>query len=84
MAVPGAEWRLNAMGAWKEARRRCEGAPLGGAENQTHEGVSAETADVARVLAGGHLTRLQQGNEWSEWQDLNLRPPRPERGALPD
>ena len=22
--------------------------------------------------------------EWSEWQDLNLRPPRPERGALPD
>ena len=21
---------------------------------------------------------------WSEWQDLNLRPPRPERGALPD
>jgi hypothetical protein len=21
---------------------------------------------------------------WSEWQDLNLRPPRPERGALSD
>jgi hypothetical protein len=21
---------------------------------------------------------------WSEWQDFNLRPPRPERGALPD
>src|SRR6266511_4830050 len=21
---------------------------------------------------------------WSEWQNLNLRPPRPERGALPD
>jgi hypothetical protein len=21
---------------------------------------------------------------WSEWQDLNLRPPRPERGALPE
>src|SRR5712672_2156067 len=21
---------------------------------------------------------------WSEWQDLNLRPPRPERGALRD
>ena len=20
---------------------------------------------------------------WSEWQDLNLRPPRPERSALP-
>src|ERR1700688_1548951 len=23
-------------------------------------------------------------DKWSEWQDLNLRPPRPERGALPD
>jgi hypothetical protein len=23
------------------------------------------------------------GKDWSEWQDLNLRPPRPERGALP-
>jgi hypothetical protein len=23
------------------------------------------------------------GWSWSEWQDLNLRPPRPERGALP-
>ena len=23
------------------------------------------------------------GKTWSEWQDLNLRPPRPERGALP-
>ena len=23
-------------------------------------------------------------NEWSEWQDLNLRPLRPERSALPD
>ena len=28
--------------------------------------------------------RNLQGGKWSEWQDLNLRPPRPERGALPD
>src|SRR5215475_68629 len=26
----------------------------------------------------------KRGEEWSERQDLNLRPPRPERGALPD
>src|SRR5882724_3199492 len=26
---------------------------------------------------------LSIGKDWSEWQDLNLRPPRPERGALP-
>ncbi len=25
-----------------------------------------------------------ESGKWSEWQDLNLRPPRPERGALPD
>ena len=27
---------------------------------------------------------LEAAKCWSEWQDLNLRPPRPERGALPD
>jgi hypothetical protein len=26
---------------------------------------------------------LISAKSWSEWQDLNLRPPRPERGALP-
>jgi hypothetical protein len=26
---------------------------------------------------------ILRGFVWSEWQDLNLRPPRPERGALP-
>ena len=28
--------------------------------------------------------RLRGLFSWSEWQDSNLRPPRPERGALPD
>jgi len=28
--------------------------------------------------------RAVQAKCWSEWQDLNLRPPRPERGALPE
>ena len=27
--------------------------------------------------------RLIVGESWSEWQDLNLRPPRPERGGGP-
>ena len=27
--------------------------------------------------------RCEGSETWSEWQDLNLRPPRPERGALP-
>jgi hypothetical protein len=25
----------------------------------------------------------RSSEKWSEWQDLKLRPPRPERGALP-
>src|SRR6516225_10073022 len=38
------------------------------------EGVAQGVAEAAGISA----------NIWSEWQDLNLRPPRPERGALPD
>src|SRR3982751_2698658 len=53
-----------------------------------------ETA-VARPQVSSSRTSLQEQGyggrrflgdgraEWSEWQDLNLRPPRPERGALP-
>src|SRR5947207_14807701 len=33
-----------------------------------------------RITAGN---RHHRRGGWSEWQDLNLRPPRPERGALP-
>jgi hypothetical protein len=38
-------------------------------------------ADIRRAteLRGGFCCE----ESWSEWQDLNLRPPRPERGALP-
>ena len=39
------------------------------------------SADVSRSCGGA---RTSLGKDWSEWQDLNLRPPRPERGALPD
>ncbi len=36
--------------------------------------------ELAEALAGNIEI---SGKYWSEWQDLNLRPPRPERGALP-
>ena len=29
-------------------------------------------------------TPPERGSSWSEWSDSNTRPPRPERGALPD
>jgi hypothetical protein len=42
------------------------------------------TAGVARsVRSVTHASGAGQAKYWSEWQDLNLRPPRPERGALP-
>jgi hypothetical protein len=31
----------------------------------------------------GSESGLESAERWSKWQDLNLRPPRPERGALP-
>ena len=31
----------------------------------------------------GRGANLKSAKYWSEWQDLNLRPPRPERGSGP-
>ena len=47
-----------------------------------------ETADEAiqRLVRGTQSVPVNArifAKCWSEWQDLNLRPPRPERGALP-
>lgn len=47
---------------------------------------TANAGLMSRVSVGitvGAAIR-NRANDWSEWQDLNLRPPRPERGALPD
>jgi hypothetical protein len=37
-----------------------------------------ENADIDRFLK----IDQNQWDSWSEWQDLNLRPPRPERGGF--
>ena len=38
-----------------------------------------------RIVTARPVAEVDYCSEtWSEWQDLNLRPPRPERGALPD
>src|SRR5437762_13847466 len=37
--------------------------------------------DVLIISVGADA--LRSAKYWAEWQDLNLRPPRPERGALP-
>lgn len=40
---------------------------------------------AARIVTARPVAEVDYCSEtWSEWQDLNLRPPRPERGALPD
>jgi hypothetical protein len=43
-----------------------------------------DALDRLRAETASLGTGDESGEEWSEWQDSNLRPPRPERGALPD
>jgi hypothetical protein len=50
-------------------------------------GLKGRLVSVAETVA--NLTAVQNQTKkpndiWSEWQDLNLRPLRPERSALPD
>jgi hypothetical protein len=65
-----------------DVRGRLPGAGAAAAIGQKGRFVS-----VAETLAD--LTEVQNQTKnsndyWSEWQDLNLRPLRPERSALPD
>ena len=46
---------------------------------EAHNAAAAPPSPGRPIVCG-----FSQGNQWSEWQDSNLRPPRPERGALPD
>jgi hypothetical protein len=48
-------------------------------EKQAGAGGWGGRACVSKLSASG----ARCSETWSEWQDLNLRPPRPERGALP-
>jgi hypothetical protein len=49
-------------------------------------GPSSESPASQRVKNSvkNSVRRFKIEEVWSEWHDLNLRPPRPERGALPD
>jgi SRSO17 transposase len=51
----------------------CESAGNGG----------ARLSPVSFVPHNWPRRQSERRESWSEWQDLNLRPPRPERGALP-
>ena len=72
---------------------------IGGAGSSAHPRQSGSNCPMRRFCSDNrsHLYPVAQGVAqvvaksfwssvkcWSEWQDLNLRPPRPERGALPD
>jgi hypothetical protein len=52
----------------------CESAGNGG----------ARLSPVSFVPHNWPRGQPERRESWSEWQDLNLRPPRPERGELPD
>jgi hypothetical protein len=38
---------------------------------------------IAHFIARANREKYKRLKAWSEWQDLNLRPLRPERSALP-
>jgi hypothetical protein len=46
--------------------------------------LSGKTRSLSVVDSGTTTNQNEKVNDfWSEWQDLNLRPLRPERSALP-
>jgi hypothetical protein len=46
-------------------------------------GKNVSVAETAVNLTEGQNQTKNPVKSWSEWQDLNLRPLRPERSALP-
>ena len=50
----------------------------------SHEENKDAIKKMCKRLERFQSVRGEKVESWSEWQDLNLRPPRPERGALPD
>ncbi len=73
MAVPG-----RSRSCVNRARRRQRAAEDSG----NCPGICPDNKKAPKGIICNYLKYL--GKFWSEWQDLNLRPPRPERGALPD
>src|SRR5215475_13263810 len=65
-----------------EAARQGHGPAIRAVERQ--ESKASRRAGRESVGETVGLNVFGRAKCWSEWQDLNLRPPRPERGALPD
>jgi integrase len=57
---------------------RCQGPII-----QSERGGAVSVAETVVNLTGGRNQTKKPNEIWSEWQDLNLRPLRPERSALP-
>ena len=71
---------VRAMGAGRVAE------PPANARGATAQnGVPAPISAPVAIWGDGRCKKplIYRDFWWSEWQDLNLRPPRPERGALP-
>jgi len=61
--------RLNSPSVWKAA----------GFLGMSPKGRVVSVAETAADLTGGLNQKKNPNDFWSEWQDLNLRPLRPER-----
>ena len=84
-ALPGHEVCQRASAASGYPADRDAGGPLCDLDGRAREDLLDEIDDRVGVVV--IVGRIQVFGKplfcWSEWQDSNLRPPRPERGALP-
>jgi hypothetical protein len=75
----------SATGFYRKARTRRGAVDDGRAEidDRTSTIRRSRKSSFQSVRKSVRQNVRECANYWSEWQDLNLRPPRPERGALP-
>lgn len=69
--------RQHPAGLIPSQARRTPAGPVGGAVSGTFTYRRRATPETKKARICGLF-------DWSEWSDSNTRPPRPERGALPD
>ena len=76
---------LTSQDGHENSSMHCDAAGPGAAPSRQRT-TTACLADCRRTFRAPYLApqSIFVLRRWSEWQDLNLRPPRPERGARPD
>ena len=81
----GAGWEAAGfLGMSPEVLQETYGHHRGAAVAIGQKGRPVSVAETVADLTEDRNQTKNSNDIWSEWQDLNLRPLRPERSALPD